>query len=434
MFKHMSAMEYRALDADAFDARREEVIELLSAEELPEGVTTEMLMEERGIILSEIEVRNAAIELRNATMAKVAAGEGKVVAGFNPTARSAEPAPAVDPHDTVEYRNAFMNYVKTGAVAPELRADGPGSGTVTDITINGAFTTSDDVKIYVPTTLANRIIEKLEERGNIWAKVQKTYLKGGVDYNLFDFKPQAFWINQRQVSPYQMDEEPDQISFKFHQLECRIAQTLLNAAVTYDIFQEKFAEAVANAMIDALEASIVAGNGEGQMIGITVDPRVTNVVYLNETEVADWVAWHKKVKAAIPRAYRKRGEFILGQGTWDKYIETLRDADQHPVSQTGYNPVTGEEQMRLMGISVDTVDDTVIADFDSAQDGDVIGIYGNLNDYVVNIQPGMPLSIVRWVDHDLNLVKQKALMACDGRVVDPYGFVLIKKGEGGQSE
>lgn len=428
MFVSMSAEEYRTLDYDAFEERRSLIIDLLNAETLPEGVTTDQLMAERDMILNEVQVRNAAIELRNVQMAKVISGEGKVIA--SEAKRNAEPKGAIDVYDTVEYRNAFMNYAKTGVIAPELRADGAGEGTVQPIVVNGEYTTTDDVKIFVPTTLANRIIEKLEERGNIWAKVQKTYVKGGVDYNMFEFKPEAFWITQKQVSPYQKDEEENQISFKFHQLECRVAQTLLNAAVTYEQFQEKFAEAVSNAMIDALEKSIISGTGNGEMLGITVDERLTNVVYLNDEEIASWVAWHKKVKASIPRAYRRRGGFILGQGTWDKYIETLRDSMEHPVSQTGYNPVTGEEIMRLMGLPAETVDDTVIADFDSAADGDVIGIYCNLNDYLVNIQPGLPLSVVRWVDHDLNLVKTKALMACDGKVLDPYGFVIIKKGDG----
>jgi len=427
MFVPKGAAEYRALDHDAFEARRQEVIDVLNSETLPEGITTDQLIAERDIILEEVRRRNAEIELRNATITSLLNGNGKkVVDTFTP-----EPAKKnvrVDAHDTEQYRNAFMEYVRTGFMAPELRADGAGSGTVTDISINGAYTSSTDVQIYVPTTIANRIIQKLEERGEIWNRVQKTYVKGGVQYNVFDFKPEAFWITQKKVSPYQMDEENEYITFVFHELECRIAQTLLSAAVTFEAFQERFSEAVADAMIDALEASIVSGTGTGEMLGFTKDPRITNKAYLDNTEVANWVAWHTNVKAAIPRPYRRRGEFIIGQGTWDKYIETLRDKDDHPVSQTGYNPVTGAEEYRLMGLPVSVVPDSVMPDFDTASDGDVIAAFGNLNDYVVNIQPGMPLSVVRWVDHDNNLVKTKALMACDGRVVDPYGFVLIIKG------
>lgn len=427
MFVAMSAAQYRALDADAFEARRQEVIDVLNSETLPEGITTDQLIAERDIILEEVRRRNAEIELRNATITSLLSGNGKkVVDTFAP-----EPAKKnvrVDAYDTDEYRNAFMNYVRSGIIAPELRADGAGEGTVTDISINGAYTASTDVQIYVPTTIANRIIQKLEERGEIWNKVQKTYVKGGVQYNVFDFKPETFWITQHKVSPYQMDEEELYISFMFHQLECRIAQTMLSAAVTFEAFQERFSEAVANAMIDALEAAIVSGSGSGQPLGIVNDDRIDNRTYLDGTQIADWVSWHTEVKAVIPRPYRRRGGFIMGQGTWDKYIETLRDDQNHPVSQTGYNPVTGEEEHRLMGLPVDIVPDSVLPDFDTADDGDVIAIFGNLNDYVVNIQPGMPLSVVRWVDHDNNLVKTKALMACDGKVVDPYGFVLIIKG------
>lgn len=426
MFVAMSAEEYRALDADAFEARRDAVIDALNAETLPEGITTEQLLAERGIILDEVQRRNAAIELRNATIDAIKSGNGKAIDSFSVTAKKEAP---VDRFDTEEYRNAFMDYVRKGIMAPQLRADGPGEGEVTAIDINGAYTASTDVQIYIPTTIANRIIQKLEERGEIWNRVQKTYMKGGVQYNVFDFKPESFWITSKQVSPYQKDEEEEYITFLFHQLECRIAQTLLAAAVTFEAFQERFAAAVADSMIDALEAAIISGSGSGQPLGIVNDTRIENKTYLDDTQIASWVSWHTEVKASIPRPYRRRGEFIIGQATWDKYIETLRDDDNHPVSQTGYNPVTGEEEHRLMGLPVTVVPDSVMPDFDAAEDGDVFALFGNLNDYVVNIQPGMPLSVVRWVDHENNLIKTKALMALDGKVVDPYGFMLIIKGE-----
>lgn len=153
---------------------------------------------------------------------------------------------------------------------------------------------------------------------------------------------------------------------------------------------------------------------------------MTNTVTLKPADVADWKAWHMKVKAAIPRLYRN-GTFIMAQETFDTYIETLSDNENRPVSIT-YNPVTGEEQYRLMGQPVQTVDSSVLAGFDAAKAGDVFAIYGRLDDYLLNTQPGMPMSVVKWIDHDNNLEKTKALMACDGKVLDANGFMLIKKG------
>jgi hypothetical protein len=83
--------------------------------------------------------------------------------------------------------------------------------------------------------------------------------------------------------------------------------------------------------------------------------------------------------------------------------------------------------MTLRGNAVDTVPNTLIPDFDSAEVGDVFAIYGNLRNYTLNTQPGMPLSTTSWDDHDTNTKKTKVLMACDGRVTNPFGWLLLKK-------
>jgi hypothetical protein len=46
----------------------------------------------------------------------------------------------------------------------------------------------------------------------------------------------------------------------------------------------------------------------------------------------------------------------------------------------------------------------------------------------MNIQPGMQLSTVSWDDHETNTHKTKVLTAMDGRVSNPFGWVILKKG------
>ena len=66
-------------------------------------------------------------------------------------------------------------------------------------------------------------------------------------------------------------------------------------------------------------------------------------------------------------------------------------------------------------------------DFDAADAGAVVAIFGNLRNYTLNFQPGMPLSTVSWDDHETNTHKTKVLTAVDGRLVDNNGWVVIKK-------
>ena len=79
-----------------------------------------------------------------------------------------------------------------------------------------------------------------------------------------------------------------------------------------------------------------------------------------------------------------------------------------------------------MGKSVETVEEDLIKDFDTATEGDVIAIFGRLSDYMVN--SNMQITATKWRDEDNNVIKNKLLMYADGKVADPYGFILVKKG------
>lgn len=410
-FNAMSAEEYRNLDAEAFNARRQAVIDWLDGG--CDGATVEELRSEATVIAEEAQRRNAAVELRNIRMAQVAGGAGTVLDGYRGGTQPAADADG-DPFDTTEYRHAFMEYCQRGTAIPmELRVD--------------AFTTTADVPPQVPTVMSREIVKKMSEYGDIWNRVRKISVQGGTWFRVIDLKPTAKWIGESEVSDFQKVENDAKISFSFFQLECRMAQSLLASAVTFDDFQAQFVPAVAEAMVRALEQAIVRGDGTAGPLGVIKDTRITagQIVEMTAAEFADWKEWHKKVKAVMPKSYRN-GEFIMCQSTFDRYIETMSDTQNAPVS-IGYNPVTGEEIHRLVGKHVTTVEPDILPDFDSASAGDVVAIFGSLDNYLVNTQPGMPMSIVRWIDHDSNKEKMKSLLACDGKILDPYGFILIKK-------
>ena len=412
MFVPMSAEQYRSLSADEFQERKQYITDLLSDPECT--VEFAQLRAEAEIIAGEVERRNAAAQLRSLSIAAVAGGAGTVIDGqsaINARSNPAAPAASEDPFDTAEYRNAFMEYVCRGTAIPmELRAD--------------ATTTTADVPVMIPTTLQNQIIEKMSEYGDIWNKVTKMNVQGGIEFPVLDLKAEAFWIGEEETSEYQKLMADEKISFMFYQLECRMAQTILASVTTFAVFQQRFVPTMAEAMVRALEQAIVRGDGSGKFLGVTKDPRVTNVVEMSAAEIGDWQAWHKKVKAKMPKAYRV-GEFYMAQSTWDTYIETMADDNRAPVS-IGYNPVTGEEVMRLVGKTVCTTEPDIFPDFDTAEVGDVIGAFIDWKNYVVNSQ--MVMKTDKWHDYETNKDKYRCLMIADGKVLDPYGIILIKKG------
>ena len=413
MFVPFDAAQYRALDDVAFEERRQVIIDLLNSDELPEGVTTEQLMDERTLIMGEVERRNAAAELRGATVKSVL-NASKVIA----TSKEERGAKEVDPFDTPEYRNAFMELMCRNKAMPEEFRTGVYAQR------DDQHTTTGDGPVMIPTTLSKNIIEELEAENGIYARVAKTNIKGGLEVPILSIKPVAHWVDETEISDTQKVEAKLKVTFSYYELECRLSQTMLESIVTFDEFQRRFVPAVVKAMVDAIETGVVSGTGSGQMLGITNDPRVTNTVSMTANQVKDWKQWHKIVKKAIPRAYRG-GTIIMGQGTWDSYIETMADDNNAPVS-AGYNPVTGAEVLRLMGFEVLLVDDDLIADFDSASTGDVFCIYGKLTDYAINWN--QQIQTVQYTDWDNRKHKTVAYAVLDGKVLDANGFLLVKKG------
>ena len=61
-----------------------------------------------------------------------------------------------------------------------------------------------------------------------------------------------------------------------------------------------------------------------------------------------------------------------------------------------------------------------------AEVGDVFAVFMIPTDYAIN--SNMEMRTEKWVDHDTNEVKNKCILICDGKVADPNGILLIKKG------
>lgn len=340
---------------------------------------------------------------------------GAEMHGYNPISRHATPATAataatVDATDTPEYRAAFMEYVCRGTAIPaDVRAT----------------TLTTDATAVIPTTVLNTIIQQMDTYGNIWGKVRKINVKGGVEIPILSIKPTASWITETQSSADKKIQVNSNITFSYYGLECKVAQTILVNVVSLPMFEQLFSTLVVEAMIRALETAIISGTGSGQPTGITVDSRVpaANVIEMTAADFSSWTKWKKNVFAKMPKAYRN-GEFVMAQSTFDSYIDAMVDTTGQPIGRVNYG-IAGAETYRFGGKTVETVEPTLIKDFDTAEAGDVVAIFCNFSDYIVNTN--MQITTTRWVDNDNNEIKNKALMYVDGKLADPYGVLIIKK-------
>lgn len=382
-------------------------------------------------------------ESRAAQPAAVPAGaqlvNGTVRAAFeqpaDPTKAQSTASEKVNPYGTEEYRRAFMNYVQRGTAIPqklieaaaEYRASLPAEMRA------GVAVTTADTGAAIPITVMREVINTVRKRyGNLYSKVRKMSIPGGVEFPVGALQAQFKWINESTVSPRQRVGALDKIQFSYHTGEIRIAQSFLSQLLTIEEFETKITEVIAVAYMQAMDSSIVNGTGDGQPLGILNDARVaatSQAITMTAADISNWTAWRKKFFAKLPLGYRS-GEFIFALSTVDAYLETMADANNNPIFRqaTGLEVNDGDAMDpngRFFGRGISLVEPDILPDFDTASSNDVIGIYWQPQEYAINENFGFTMR--RYFDDDTNEWVDKALVVVDGKVLNPNGIWLIKK-------
>ena len=322
-----------------------------------------------------------------------------------------------NPLATMEYRQAFMNYAINGTPIPsELRGEA----------INTA-----DTGAAIPMTIMNEVINTVRKKyGNLYSKVKKTSVQGGVEYSIGALQGTFKWINESTTSPRQDVGSLGSVVFKYNMGEIRIAQTFLSNILTLSDFEVKVREVIAVAYLQAMDYGIVNGSGKGSMLGILNDPRVTNTVTLSASDINNWTQWRKKFFKTLPLGYRS-GEFIFPCSTVDAYLETIADSNNNPIfnQATGLVVNDGDAQNpngRFFGRNISLVEPDIINDFDAASPGDVVGVYWQPEEYCINENFGF--TMMRYFDQETNEWVDKAIVVVDGKILNPTGYVKILKG------
>jgi HK97 family phage major capsid protein len=115
----------------------------------------------------------------------------------------------------------------------------------------------------------------------------------------------------------------------------------------------------------------------------------------------------------------------MASGTFEGHIDGMVDANGQPIGRVNQSIVDGPQE-RFGGRPVMLVEDDIIAPYDAAATGDVVAVFCKLSDYAIN--SNMQLRMFRWLDNDTNEWVDKAILICDGKILDANGVYLIKKG------
>lgn len=330
-----------------------------------------------------------------------------------------------DPYATLEYRTAFKDYVQRGTPIPsELiqRAGGDPGPTV-----------AADLGMIIPTTIMNEFIEKVSKvYGQLYSKVRKLNIQGGVKFPISDLKANFKWITETTVSDRQKAGDiKEYTEFSYNIGEIRVSQTLLSQVVTLSRFEQEIVRIMVEAYVEAMDKGIMSGTGAGQMLGILNDTRVTtnagHTIEFTAAEFSDWEKWRKKLFSIIPLSKRGQGEFIFTAGTVESNLLTMKDANNRPVFREATDLSIGESATsgRFYGREVTMVEPDIVADFDTATSGQVVGLYWIPNDYAINTN--LAFGMKRYFDEEKNEWVNKGLTIVDGKMLDVAGCYIIKK-------
>lgn len=421
--KLIAAKEKRAAEIRDLVKKSEDVNEVRSLGDELESVNAELTEAREQLAAIEADEQRAAAAANNvpANATHVNAG---VRGSFTQGATNNQTRENEDPFNTMEYRRAFMHYAQTGEAIPANLYQR-----------DGAAANTNDLGATIPTTVLNEFINEIRKvYGNLYSKVRKLNIKGGVKVPIAQLQATFKWITEDTVSPRQNGGEiKDFVMFGYNMAEIRVSQTLLSSIVSIDLFEREIVKVMLIAYMQAMDEGIVNGTGNGQMLGILNDPRVTgqtaNVITMSAADINNWTAWRKKFFSKLPLGYRF-GDFIFPLSTVESYLETMADANNNPIFRqaTGLEVNDGDAANpngRFFGREIEIVEPDILPDFDTASSGDVIGIFWQPEEYAINTN--MAFGMRRWFDEDRNEWVNKMLTVVDGKVLNPKGYYLIKK-------
>lgn len=306
--------------------------------------------------------------------------------------------------DSVEYRNAFMEFAKSGVMAEEFRAVAMTSG-------NSAV---------IPVTVLNQIVERLESYGNILPLITKMNYPAGVAIPTSELASPAVWTTENNLASTGIaveDKVTGSVTFAAYPLVKAIGLSFLARVQTLSAFEAAIANNVSAAMAKAMEAAIISGTGSGQPKGILKETAAKTVELSKVLAYEDII----KIKKAIPSAYRTGAVLVMNEATFYSFL-SITDKQGQPVARMNQG-IDGNPNFEIFGTKVVVTD--WMKDYDAAGKGETVAFVVQLDKYVMNT--AYDVDLVTYIDNATRNKVYQSVAAVDGKLVDKNGLVFINK-------
>ena len=316
---------------------------------------------------------------------------------------------AEDMYDSVEYRKAFMNYVLKGTAIPEKFRN------------VSATTKTTDVGSVISPTIVNRIVEKMESMGMILPLVTKTSYAAGATGPTSSVKPEATWVAEGGTSDKQK-KATGQIDIKGYKLRCAISMTLETSVMSLQIFETVFVNSVSEAMVKAQEKAFIFGTGSGQPKGVLTETAESGCnidIAANSDPTYQTLV---EAEAALPLAYENGAVWNMTKKTFMKFVGMV-DTNKQPIARVNYG-IDGKPERTLLGRRV-VLNDYMTSLGATINKDTVVAFLFDWSDYMFNTNYNMVVK--SYEDNDTEDQITKAVMICDGKVIDKNSLVTVTK-------
>lgn len=297
--------------------------------------------------------------------------------------------------DSMEYREAFMNYVCRGEKMPvEFRGN--------------ENTKTTDIGALVPPVTLNKIIEKIESYGELIPLVNRTSYKTGMTIPTASIKPVASWVAEGAGSDKQKLPLDASITFGHFKLRCAVSVSLETDEMALSAFESRLIKSISEAMARAIQTSILTGTGSGQPTGILTDATKGTSFALNALTYKDLV----NAEAALPMEYENGAVWVMAKKTFMEFVGMV-DSNGQPIGRVNQG-ISGKWERTLLGRRVVLTND-LPAFANNLKKTDVFAFMYNFSDYTLNTN--YQVGIKTYEDNETDDIVRKTIMICDGKPI-----------------
>lgn len=317
-------------------------------------------------------------------------------------------------YSTVEYRDAYINYLKTKDIKHIERL------VTTGTEQNGAG-------VVIPTMIANEIETLMSQAGRISVLCSKLTVKGDVSVPYEISATGAVFHEEGKEAPAEEEIELGEVTIKPKMIKKWIRVTDEMEAMDNGAFATYLATEIAEKIGIALDNAIISRTAAASkgVVGITTE---TNVLFKNDLVVTniDFTTGYKAL-ALLDDGVETGAVVVMNRLTFYNNIITQKATDGKPIYTT-FTDENGKEKHYYAGMPVRF--NSGIKAFDVAEVNDVIMIVGDFKGFTLNYPKGQMITMVRdiYSQAEEDIVKYVGKLFVGGRITKLKHFTTVKKG------